>query len=151
MTGDDRLVLQGPERCIELIEFKGAHSVSDLVMILPEEKIVFTGDLVFISVHPYLADGDTDFLRCALEDLQTRDIQTVVPGHGLVGDDDSIGQMIRYIEMVERLASTQIQSGKKITAEDVDAPFDTWSLPNFFKSTLKYMVDKISNSETGYE
>jgi cyclase len=142
ITFEGQLMLHGTARSVELIEFRSAHSASDLVMILPEEKILFAGDLVFIKTHPYLADGNTDSLRSALKSLQRQDITTVVPGHGPVGGYDDIGKMIHYIEMIDRLVQQQISTGKNVSVTDVEAPFRTWGFPNFFTTSIKYKIEK---------
>jgi hypothetical protein len=58
LTLDDRLSIYGSERTAHLIAFKEGHSLSDSILYLPAEGIIFMGDLLFIDFHPYLADGD---------------------------------------------------------------------------------------------
>lgn len=38
-------------------------------------------DLVFIEMHPYLADGDPTGLRKTLDELMDWPVDIVVPGH----------------------------------------------------------------------
>ena len=71
---------------------------SDIVLYLPEEKILFTGDLVFIGMHPYLADGDASGLRQTLSELMEWPVNIVVPGHGEVGEKKDITEKFRDLE-----------------------------------------------------
>ncbi|MGD6818784.1 hypothetical protein ACQCVE_17175 [Metabacillus sp. 113a] len=48
MMIEDRLVLECSERKVELHCFGGGHTDSDLFMYLPEEKVLFAGDLVLV-------------------------------------------------------------------------------------------------------
>ncbi len=54
MTFDERLLLCGLDRDIELLAFKNGHTSSDVILYLPEDGIVFAADLLCVGFHPYL-------------------------------------------------------------------------------------------------
>jgi len=56
ITFEHKLVIHGTRRTVELLSFSG-HTASDLLLYLPEEKIAFMSDLLFINIHPYLPNG----------------------------------------------------------------------------------------------
>ncbi len=58
LTFIQRLTFHGTVRTAELIDFAGGHTESDSVLYLPQEGIVFIGDLLSIDFHPYLGGGD---------------------------------------------------------------------------------------------
>ncbi|HSO07821.1 MAG TPA: MBL fold metallo-hydrolase [Pelomicrobium sp.] len=86
-TFTDRLVLAPGGREIQVIHFGAGHTPGDSVVWLPKERVLFTGDLVYVerllgvipvsSVKSWLAAFD------AMAKLEPR---TVVPGHGAVCD-----------------------------------------------------------------
>ena len=59
-----------------------SHTPEDLVIYLPQEKVLFAGDLVFRSRIPYVGQADSRHWISALEQLLEFDAQTIVPGHG---------------------------------------------------------------------
>lgn len=148
ITFEKRLTIYGNAKRVELIELCG-HTKSDIIMYLPEDKIVFTGDLVFIGSHPYLADGNPHNLISSLNELKKMDIEKVVPGHGPVGNKDDIIMMIRYIEVIDSLSRELVLKGDSIddvSNMPIPKPFDSWGFPNFFTTNIRFMY-KISSKE----
>ncbi len=146
ITIEDKLILYGEERTIELIEFENGHTESDLILYLPKEKIVFMGDLLFIDNHPWLADGYPENLITILNNIQQMDADTFIPGHGKVGSKDDIVTMIDYIEMIKLTALNLLIEGK--SAEDIDGlklpeDYEDWLLSNFYKINVKFMYENL--------
>lgn len=80
-------------RRVELRTWGLAHTRADQVVWLPEERVLFTGDLVeerMFPIYPYFPpdDADVDGNRwiAVLEELKRLGPAVVVPGHGAVGD-----------------------------------------------------------------
>lgn len=89
--GDADLDLGG--RRVQLRTWGAAHSRGDQVIFLPDERVLFTGDLVenrFYPIFPYIPPYDVDVdghnWITVIETLQRLDPGIVVPGHGEVGD-----------------------------------------------------------------
>ena len=59
-----------------------AHTPEDLVVYVPQEKVLFAGDLVFRNRIPYVGQADSRHWISALDQLLTFDAHTIVPGHG---------------------------------------------------------------------
>lgn len=59
-----------------------SHTPEDLVVYLPQEKVLFAGDLVFRSRIPYVGKADSRHWIAALDHLLALDAQIIVPGHG---------------------------------------------------------------------
>ena len=55
---NDSLWIHGTKRDVKLVEYKNCHTASDVAMILPDDKIAFLGDLLFVQRHPWMADGE---------------------------------------------------------------------------------------------
>ncbi|NQV01411.1 MAG: MBL fold metallo-hydrolase [Bacteroidia bacterium] len=145
ITFEENLTIYGTERDVELFEFSG-HTNCDVVMYLPKEQILFTGDLVFIGCHPFLADGEYQNLRSSLNKLMEMDVEKVVPGHGTVGTKDDITRMIEYIEVVYNLSKDYVEKGKDIEQVadiKIPLPFDTWFLSNFFTINIRFMYKTV--------
>lgn len=81
VTLADRMTLFRDGREIQLLFFGRAHTGGDIVIYLPEDKILFTGDLLLEGV-PYMGDGYLVDWSETLEKLNELDFDVVVPGHG---------------------------------------------------------------------
>ncbi len=81
VTLDDRLTLFRGGREIQIRYLGRGHTGGDVVVFLPKERLVITGDLL-VEGTSYLGDGFiTDWLQ-TLERLRALDFDTVLPGHG---------------------------------------------------------------------
>jgi glyoxylase-like metal-dependent hydrolase (beta-lactamase superfamily II) len=59
-----------------------AHTPEDLVVLLPSEKVLFAGDMVFRGRVPFVGQADSRQWVVALNTLLQMDPVVVVPGHG---------------------------------------------------------------------
>lgn len=71
---------------VELLEFAGLHSDSDILIFLPEERMVFTGDAFWGGRLPTLQVRDTDELDQLLDHWRAvldgrPDLESTVPAH----------------------------------------------------------------------
>jgi cyclase len=142
ITFERELTIHGTERTIKLLPFAG-HTVSDVVLYLPKEKIAFMGDLLFVNIHPYLASGSPEKWKQSLAEVEGLGAKIVVPGHGPVGRSTDLSLMLQYIQTLECIVVNMIKSGKPIehaSFELVPSPFDTWlCLENFFITNLTFL------------
>lgn len=72
-------------RRVEIVHFGPAHTAGDVIVVVPDAKVVFTGDLVESSGPPSFEDGSdlrgwTKVLDCVVGLLP--DDGLAVPGHG---------------------------------------------------------------------
>lgn len=77
----DRMTLYRGGREIQLHFFGRAHTGGDLAIYLPEEKIVFTGDMMLGGIS-YMGDGYVTEWADTLRGLLSLDIELILPGHG---------------------------------------------------------------------
>jgi len=146
ITFEDSLVFHGSERDGILIAYSTAHTDEDIALYLPEEKVMFTGDLVFNQMHPYLPNGNPENLKKTLNTLLKKPISIVVPGHGEVGNSETIMTMINYIDMVDEVAHTIKASGESIDdspIERIPESYRSWNFPRFFSMNLKFMYKRL--------
>jgi glyoxylase-like metal-dependent hydrolase (beta-lactamase superfamily II) len=59
-----------------------SHTPEDLVVYMPDEKILFAGDLVFRGRIPYVGQADSGHWIKSLQTLLDFETATIVPGHG---------------------------------------------------------------------
>ena len=64
-----------------------SHTPEDLVIYLPQDKVLFAGDLVFRNRIPYVGQADSRQWILALDTLLAYDTTVIVPGHGALSTD----------------------------------------------------------------
>ncbi len=123
VTFDGIMSLEGDERSVEIIEYRNGHSESDCVLHLPREKIIFTGDLCYIGYHPCLDLGDPMNTLNILDKLKVLEAETVVPGHGFIGDSGAFDDMKEYIRTLVDLVRVIVSNeGTQEDAESIPVP-----------------------------
>ena len=81
VTLDERMTLFRGDREIRLLYLGRGHTGGDIVVYLPKEKVLCTGDLLVHDVAN-LIDGYVNEWPDALEKLRPIDFVDVIPGHG---------------------------------------------------------------------
>jgi len=102
ITFNDRLTLHAGKRVIDIRYLGRGHTSGDIIVNLPNERIVVAGDLVMAPV-PYVGSPQShpaDWSR-TLEKLLALDPAVIVPGHGPVLRDQtyvkSLGKLFAVI------------------------------------------------------
>ena len=81
VTLNERITLYRGDREIQLIFCGRAHTGGDIVVYLPNERLVFTGDMM-LNGPSWLGDGHVDEWPATLENLKALDFDLILPGHG---------------------------------------------------------------------
>lgn len=134
----------GPNRRIQLISKGQGHTESDLILYLPDDKILFTGDLIFNKCHPYVPHGSISNWKDWLDFMNTIDIQTIMPGHGDIGTKDLVDHMKDYLTNLEISARNMYLNGQgKETIESMEIPvqYKEWWFDRFYTSNLRFAYD----------
>lgn len=97
VTFDNRVTLRGSKRHVELIEV-GGHTEGDVILWVPEEKVAFMSDVLFVRHHAYLPHGDARRHIEALRRVAALEPRVLIPGHGPVSGPESINELSDYIE-----------------------------------------------------
>ncbi len=83
---------------------KKAHTNGDLIVHIPSQKTVFTGDLVFNDRLTSLRDGSIIGSLQAIEALDALGAETIITGHGTVTDGHATAWLKAYLtEMKEKI------------------------------------------------
>lgn len=93
-----------------------AHTQGDIVAWLPEQRVLFTGDLLFHGVTPLVLQGSLSGAIRALAWLRRFPARHVVPGHGPVIDETElpavVDELTRYFRLVQRAATAGMAAGR---------------------------------------
>jgi cyclase len=145
LTFVERLAIHGTGRSAEVIEFVGGHTESDAVLFLPQERIAFLSDLLFIGHQPYLGGGDPDRLLHILETISDLAPKLLVPGHGPVGTAESLTAMGEYIRTLDGLTRKMVEVGEAeetIEAMAIPEPYNDWLFAAFFPVNMHFLYQR---------
>jgi glyoxylase-like metal-dependent hydrolase (beta-lactamase superfamily II) len=99
-TFDRELTLHVGAKQVHLLELGPAHTRGDVVVYLPSECTVFTGDILFVGGHPVVWTGPIGNWISACNKILSWDVETVVPGHGPITDKSGVRSLKSYLEYV---------------------------------------------------
>jgi len=106
-----------------------AHTRGDVLVHLPAERTVFTGDILFIGGHPITWDGPISNWIAACDLILGWDVETIVPGHGPITDKAGVRAVKHYFEYLTAEARQRFDAGmpEAEAAHDISmAEFRNW-------------------------
>lgn len=110
LTIEDRLTLHRGGRTVEFLFLGAGNTAGDLLMWLPEEKVVATGDLV-VHPTPYLYNVPPRAWAETMRALNALGYEALVPGHGAVQRDTE------YVDLLIELAESAADQRDALLAE----------------------------------
>lgn len=110
-TFTGRLDVDVGGRTVQLIEVGPAHTRGDTLAYVPDAKVVYTGDILFIGGTPIVWAGPLSNWVAACDLMLGMDIATVVPGHGPLTDKAGIASVRDYLAFVDEAAHARHATG----------------------------------------
>ena len=117
------------DKIVELIEVGPAHTNGDVLVHVPSDKVVFTGDILFIEGHPILWAGPVKNWINACDRIISMEVDLVVPGHGPVTDNRGVKAVKDYLIYIDTESRKRFESGMSAleAAKEIDLDlFSTW-------------------------
>lgn len=111
VTFPDRLTVHVGDQQLHLMHFGPAHTTNDIVVHIPEHRLLFTGDIVFNGGTPFVLMGSVAGSLAVLERLRALDATTIVPGHGPVTGPEIYDRTEAYLRWIQDLARQGIAAG----------------------------------------
>jgi len=88
-TFSDNMIVYLGNRRVDLMHLGRAHTAGDIVIHVPDENVMFTGDIVEYHSACYCGDGHFGDWGHTLDNIAAFDVDAIAPGRGdaLVGKD----------------------------------------------------------------
>ena len=99
-TKEVRLLMVGP-----------AHTRGDVLVHLPADRIVYTGDIVFSESHPAIWAGPVKTWIAACDTILGWDVDVVVPGHGPITDKAGVRRLREYFVYIDTETRKRFDAG----------------------------------------
>ena len=124
---DDELRLPVGDKEVLLKNVGPAHTRGDVLVHVPQDRTVFTGDILFVEGHPVLWAGPVDNWVAACDQILAWDVETVVPGHGPITDKRGVQAMKDYLLYIKQEARKRFDAGMPAFAAARDIALDRFS------------------------
>ncbi|MFC8042146.1 MBL fold metallo-hydrolase [Nocardia sp. NPDC057353] len=111
LTFRDRLTARVGGHTVELLHVGPAHTTNDVVVWLPEARVLFAGDVVLAGATPFTLMGSISGSIAALRRLRELDATAVVCGHGAVTGPEVYDETLDYLLWVRELAEEGARAG----------------------------------------
>lgn len=129
LTFEKELTRQVGTKTVKLMHVGPAHTPGDVLAFVPEDKTVFTGDILFIEGHPIMWEGPVGNWIDACDKIMAMDVETVVPGHGPITDKRGVAALREYLVYIQKEARKRYDAGLSAfeAAKDIDmSDYDSW-------------------------
>lgn len=137
---------------VRLMNVGPAHTAGDVIVHVVQDRVVFTGDLLFLGVHPVIWAGSVEGWISACDTMLALDIDTVVSGHGPVTDKQGLRTFRQYLVEVRDEARKRFDAGLGVEEAAFDLAlsptFDGWLSPERMVGTVNYLYCSWGSTET---
>jgi len=138
-SGEEKVINVGSE-IVHIRNMGRAHTWNDVVVYCEKRKLLVTGDLVFIDMHPavYAKSGANVASWIGVLDSLSKqyEIKTLIPGHGKFSDQSALATMKDYfVSIGDAIGKPEKQAELKKKYKDY------FSLPFVFsfRNTTKFI------------
>jgi cyclase len=153
LTFTDRMTLHLHEFPVELRAAGPAHTSNDVLVWLPEQRALFSGDLAFAGGQPFVLEGSVAGFRAAIEQMRGLEPEVLVPGHGPVCRGDDIGRLLddldAYLAYVADVAAESHAAGLtplEAAQKHRDNPYSTWAETERFVGNLHRAYSELAGN-----
>ncbi|MGO9752876.1 MAG: MBL fold metallo-hydrolase [Solirubrobacteraceae bacterium] len=124
-TGELTLPVGGRE--VQLIEVGPAHTRGDTLALLPAERVLFSGDILFHGGHPIAWAGPVSNWIAACDRILAMDLELIVPGHGPLADKRAVQELKAYFEYLYEQARARHADGMTALQAARSIALDRWA------------------------
>jgi glyoxylase-like metal-dependent hydrolase (beta-lactamase superfamily II) len=117
------------DKSVHLKQVGPAHTRGDILAYVRSDRLVYTGDILFIEGHPIIWAGPVQNWVDACDYLLALDVETVVPGHGPITDKRGVSAMRDYLIYVTQETRKRFDAGLSVMDAAMDislADYDSW-------------------------
>jgi glyoxylase-like metal-dependent hydrolase (beta-lactamase superfamily II) len=126
---NDQLTYYYGNMPVELMFSGPAHTWGDVMVYLPQQKILFAGDVAFFYVAPFAHNGHVTKWIEEAGKIQRMGVDVIVPGHGPLGGKKELADMGQYLELFKREARKRYDAGLRpgqAAAQITLGKYDNW-------------------------
>ena len=152
LTFTDRMSIDLGGKHVELIYTGRNHSDNSLVVLLPQDRLLFAVDFIPVETVAYraLPDGYPDEWIGSLRQVEGLEFDTLVPGHGKIGTREHVRMFRGYLQDLRAAVQEQVQKGVSLeeAKKNVQLPkYEQWVryadwLPENVEGMYRYLSEQ---------
>ena len=152
LTFTDRMSIDLGGKHVELIYTGRNHSDNSLVVLLPQDRLLFAVDFIPVETVAYrsLPDGYPDEWIGSLRQIEGLEFDTLVPGHGKIGTREHVRMFRGYLQDLRAAVQEQVQKGVSLeeAKKNVQLPkYEQWAryadwLPENVEGMYRYLSEQ---------
>jgi len=150
-TFTGRRELKVGDKDVHLIEVGPAHTGGDVLVHVPGDRMVYTGDIVFLTNTPIIWSGPHENWIAAIDELLAMDVDLVVPGHGPVTDKTGVAKVKQYLLHVENESRARYDAGMSLedAIQDIAlGEFEDWGGAERIVANVLYFYRRFAGDPT---
>jgi len=147
---EDRLLIDLPPRRM-VVQHLGGHTPDSAIVDLPEDGVLFAGDLVFEGRTPYLLNAGFRATMTALRSLEELGWRIVVPGHGALCDTPYVRRFRDFLETLIGEVGRRLDAGwcKQAILDSGELPqWWTSDRPELQRANVARLIDELAGQDT---
>ncbi|MFZ2060941.1 MAG: MBL fold metallo-hydrolase [Candidatus Binatus sp.] len=147
-TGEETLKVG--DKQVRLIQVGPAHTAGD-VSFVPANRVVYTGDILFIDGTPIAWAGPVSNWIKACDRILGLDVDVVIPGHGPITDKAGVKRMQDYLVHVDKEARRCHAAGMSSWEAAQNIPlgsFGGWEDPERLAVTVDTIFREINDDHS---
>jgi cyclase len=121
------LTVRVGSREVRLIEVGPAHTRGDTLALLAEDRVLFSGDILFNGAHPIAWAGPVSNWIAACDRILAMDLEVIVPGHGPLADQAAVEELKSYFEYLYEQARARREAGMTSLEAARSISLDRWA------------------------
>lgn len=138
------------DKTVKLVEVGPAHTHGDVLAYVPEDKVVYTGDILFIDGTPIMWAGPVKNWIKACNMIIDWDVDAIVPGHGPITDKAGVARMRDYLIYVDQEARRRYDAGMSVEEAAFDisiGDYDAWDSPERIVANVNTLYSEYGGGE----
>jgi cyclase len=140
-TFNGEFTFPGTKCSAKLFSLGGGHSFCDAILYIPEEKVIFMGDLLFVGCHPtFFEESNPDIWVEILRKVEDLEFEAAIPGHGSVGDKADVIHLIHYINELQ----DAVRACDSIEEIEIHEKYRGWKSSEVFYQNIKILHKQIN-------
>lgn len=143
-------VMVGNKRLI-LTHLGSAHTRGDVLVHVPGDRVLYTGDLLFVGGHPVIWEGPIGNWIKACDYILGLDVDVIVPGHGPIAEKPAVRELKAYFEYIAAEVRRHFDNdvSYEIAAQKISLDrFASWLDPERMVINVAALYREFSRSKT---
>ncbi len=142
------------DKSVQMIEVGPAHTHGDVLVYVPEDKVVYTGDILFIDGTPIMWAGPISNWIKACNQILEWNPEVIVPGHGPITDRDGVVRMRDYLVFIDQEARKRFDAGLSVEEAAFDialSDYSSWEGAERIVVNVNSLYQEYKGGDTGME